>query len=82
MFDEDSFEKFTNDLLNILYPIKKSPKVIGVTGTNGKDFGLLFWITVSNSTGHICVICWHNWCFFGREGKLPTEHPNDHSGTC
>ena len=70
---ESNFKKTQNDVLDILFPIKSDPKIIGVTGTNGKTSVCYFGLQLAGQLG-ISALSVGTLGVYDINGKLPTEH--------
>ena len=70
---DERFESTQTEVCEILYPIEKYPKIIGVTGTNGKTSVCYFGMQVGNSLGFNCLSV-GTIGVYGKNGKLETEH--------
>lgn len=55
LLNEDKFEDKKQELINLLYPDWIKPKVIGITGTNGKSSVVHFLQTILNKNGHSAI---------------------------
>ena len=70
---ESNFKKTQNDVLDILFPIKSDPEIIGVTGTNGKTSVCYFGLQLAGQLG-ISALSVGTIGVYDINGKLPTEH--------
>lgn len=69
----DEFDQIQNLILDILFPIESIPKIIGVTGTNGKTSVCHLGMQLANQCG-IKAISVGTVGVFGSFGVIPSEH--------
>ena len=69
----DEFDQIQNLILDILFPIESIPKIIGVTGTNGKTSVCHLGMQLANQLG-IKAISVGTVGVFGSFGVIPSEH--------
>ena len=67
------FDLIQKELVDLVYPIESMPKIIGVTGTNGKTSVCFFGMQIANQY-KIKSIAIGTVGVYGEVGKLRTEH--------